>query len=302
MPETGSIAIQLGDRKVEREDLERKLRRMQLQMQAIGAPPSFGRKDVLSEIVGQLVDELALERVAATLGAVADPREVDARVKEIEDRAEQDPKFELFLAQAGNTHEQRVEDSRRHALENAVREKLAQRLQGQTEQAAKEYYRTHRNDFTDHGGREVWRIVIKASAMESDREIARRRVDDIVKRAKKNPASFPTLAETYSEGGKAAEGGYLGFVPKGTLEPKLEERIFDAKKDAIIGPEEDGIGYSIYRVGRSKLPRALPFEEVKEEIFRRTQLPLLGREMEKELKKAKSEVPLTIRIPELDRS
>src|SRR5262245_18361073 len=54
MPETAAIAIQLGDRKIVREELQRRLRRMQLQMEGVGLPENVDRREILGTLINQL--------------------------------------------------------------------------------------------------------------------------------------------------------------------------------------------------------------------------------------------------------
>jgi len=81
-------------------------------------------------------------------------------------------------------------------------------------------------------------------------------------------AGFNTLAKKYSLDGTAANGGDLGYLGKGAMNPALEAEVFTMKNLEVRGPIESGFGFHIVRVmARRKVSRPTSLEVARDEIM-----------------------------------
>jgi peptidyl-prolyl cis-trans isomerase C len=149
-----------------------------------------------------------------------------------------------------------------------------------TEQAMKDYYEGHLEDFAYGDTVKVRHIVVtdqhrsKAEALaligkikqelfatqklrgQTDEETGKRLVLH----------DFSKAAEHYSEDASAPSGGDLGWTGKGRLDPTFEEAAFNMPVGVVSGVVETKFGYHLILV-EAKKPRGFsPFESVKGRI------------------------------------
>lgn len=302
MPDTPTdVVLEVGSRKVSRAAMEQTLRQTQIQLSATGVPTGLDRRRILKGAVDQLVDDELREVLAEELGVKAD-REFEKRwIADLEARMEAQPSFKVFLLRAGKDRAQREQDAHRAAVMDAIVQKIKAQVKAESEAEAKDYYARHLADFAERAGVQVWRIFVKAprGMVQRDRDIARARAEDLLAKAKKDPKNFTNLAISYSEGGKAAEGGGLGWVSPGTLAEDLDKQIQSAKPNTILPLWEDAVGFYIYKVGTRREARQRPFEEVADEILEKVYRRTITKKVDAELERLKAAQPVKVHIPEL---
>ncbi|MDP2706942.1 MAG: peptidylprolyl isomerase, partial [Burkholderiales bacterium] len=82
--------------------------------------------------------------------------------------------------------------------------------------------------------------------------------------ARKNPAGFAELAGKNSQDpGSAANGGDLGFFPRGVMTKPFDDAVFQMKAGEIAGPVESEFGYHVIRL---TAVRGRGLEEVKQQV------------------------------------
>ncbi len=96
---------------------------------------------------------------------------------------------------------------------------------------------------------------------ESQLELA----EEITKKLK-NGANFAELAKEHSTGAFASEGGLWEDVQRIDLSPEFGAIIFDAKTKSVVGPLEDGRGYTIIQTITKRFGPSPPISEVRERI------------------------------------
>ena len=79
-------------------------------------------------------------------------------------------------------------------------------------------------------------------------------------------ARFADAARKYSEDGSAQEGGDLGWVERGKLDPKFEEVAFGIPAGIMSGIVATKFGYHLILVDEVKPAGAQPFEDVRRPI------------------------------------
>lgn len=95
---------------------------------------------------------------------------------------------------------------------------------------------------------------------------ARKRIDDIAKKARKGQ-DFESLARTYSEDKvSAGKDGDLGYVARGQVVKPFEEALFSLKPGQVSAVVETHLGYHIIKAGDHKPEGQLSYDEVKDRI------------------------------------
>ena len=78
---------------------------------------------------------------------------------------------------------------------------------------------------------------------------------------------FSEVAASLSVDYTTAEtGGDMGWVSRGSLPEILEEAVFSAPLQSVLGPVKTKYGYHVFEVLERRRPRALSFEEVRDTV------------------------------------
>jgi len=92
-------------------------------------------------------------------------------------------------------------------------------------------------------------IQVKPSAPEAERQIARKKMEQILAEVKSHPAQFAQLAQKYSQDpGSAKQGGDLGFFGKGVMAKPFEEAVFALNVGELSDIVQTDFGYHIIRL------------------------------------------------------
>ena len=108
-------------------------------------------------------------------------------------------------------------------------------------------------------------VAVDAKASAEQKQAARAKAEQLLRQAKQNPATFAELARKNSQDpGSAANGGDLGFFPRGTMTKSFDDAVFQMKAGEIAGPVETEFGYHIVRLTAVKGGRGL--EDAKQQV------------------------------------
>lgn len=107
---------------------------------------------------------------------------------------------------------------------------------------------------------------VPANADEKEKQEVREKSETVLERIRSGE-DFEKLASEFSDDtGSKAQGGDIGFFPKGKMVKQFEDAAFSMKAGEVSGPVETRFGLHIIRVEERKEAQAKPFEDVKEEI------------------------------------
>jgi peptidyl-prolyl cis-trans isomerase D len=110
-------------------------------------------------------------------------------------------------------------------------------------------------------------IAVKPDAKPEDKKAAEAKAKAIAEQVRKNPKSFADVAKKESQDpGSGANGGDLGFFPRGAMVKPFEEAAYAAKKDEIVGPVLSDFGYHVIRVTDIKPAKVKSVAEATPEI------------------------------------
>jgi len=92
-------------------------------------------------------------------------------------------------------------------------------------------------------------ITVAPDAKDDVKAAAKAKAQAIAERVRKAPKTFAEVAKKESQDpGSAAQGGDLGFFPKGQMVKAFEEAAFEAKKGEIVGPVQSEFGWHVIMV------------------------------------------------------
>ena len=134
-------------------------------------------------------------------------------------------------------------------------------------------YESRQASFVTPEQREVSHILISVD-MEAGKEAndeARAKLEEI-RRQLNEGASFAELAKQNSEDpGTAQNGGSLGFIGKGIMDPEFEDAAFNLEKGAVSEPVRTRFGWHLIKVEDIRAPKTRSFEDIKDRLRREYQ-------------------------------
>lgn len=136
-----------------------------------------------------------------------------------------------------------------------------------TEEEIKAYYEANADSLVQKEEVNARHILVMTNEDDSEaqKKEARKKIDEIYKKAKAGE-DFAKLAETYSEGPSASNGGALGWFGRGAMVPEFEEAAFATPKGEVSEPVKTQFGWHIIYVEDRKEPENKSLEDVRDEI------------------------------------
>jgi peptidyl-prolyl cis-trans isomerase SurA len=261
------VIVRVNDQIINRSDLERSQQQMTAENQQNNASPAEiaeRQKNLLRDMIDQ---QLLLSR-AKELGMNADA-EVIRRLDEIRKQNHLDTMDDLEKAarQQGVSYEDFKANIRNSILtQQVVRDEVGRRLQ-MTQAQEQAYYEAHKQDFAQPEQVRLSEILVPLPTDANDAAIAQAqtKASDIVTKLK-GGAKFNELAEQYSGGPTASQGGDLGLFKRGALAKVLEDQTFDLKAGESTAPIRTRQGFVILKVTEHQAAGVPPIKDVENEI------------------------------------
>jgi peptidyl-prolyl cis-trans isomerase D len=137
----------------------------------------------------------------------------------------------------------------------------------ENERKVKDYFDSHKKDYSQQEQVKARHILIKAIDGDKDSENkAFAKAQDIEKQLKAG-ASFAELAKKFSDDpGSKDKGGELGYFARGSMVPAFESAAFDAKVNEVTAPVKTEYGYHIVQVEAKKPAATQTYDDVKNDI------------------------------------
>jgi peptidyl-prolyl cis-trans isomerase SurA len=261
------VIVRVNDQIINRSDLQRSEQQMAVENQQNNASPAEiadRQKNLLRDMIDQ---QLLLSR-AKELGMNADA-EVIRRLDEIRKQNHLDTMEDLEKAarQQGVSFEDFKANIRNGILtQQVVRDEVGRRLQ-MTQAQEQAYYEAHKQDFAQPEQVRLSEILVPLPAEANDTAIAQAQAksNDIAAKLK-GGAKFNDLAEAYSGGPTASQGGDLGLFKRGALAKVLEDQTFDLKAGESTAPIRTRQGFVILKVTEHQAAGTPPMKDVENDI------------------------------------
>ncbi len=213
-----------------------------------------------AKILQDAVDELLLTQRANDLGMRMRPEVVRDIIEGIkkENNLETDAQLQEQLRREGMSMDdlkRSIERSiqRRQVLQREIEPKIAV-----SEEDSYAEYQKKKAEFAKPATVTLEEILVEG-------EDAREKAEALVARARAGE-DFAALARAYSKAPSAKNGGELGKLAQGEINPELEKQAFALAKGAISDPIPQGAGYRILKISDKTEASVVPYEEAKKDI------------------------------------
>lgn len=226
------------------------------------------RVKLLRATLDGLIAERLLEAEAKTLQLEVAEEEVAALVEDIRrSNRLDDASFARALAAEGITLEElRVRYRRTLLFQKVVRNKLADRLKVGDDDV-RSYFQQHQREFLTGQEVHVRHVFLALPAGASATEETRvRALGESALARLRAGEDFAKVAREVSQGQTAREGGDLGWLKRGVVQPEVERVAFNLEPGKISDLVRTKPGFHILKVEARRGGEPRPFEEVKEEI------------------------------------
>jgi len=135
-----------------------------------------------------------------------------------------------------------------------------------SDEEIRRYYEEHKDLYSTPEERRVAHILISSS--EEGEEAAEAKAEKVYQELQQG-GDFAALAKRYSDDpGSADQGGDLGYIEKGMLDPQFDEVAFSLPEGEVSEPVRTEFGYHIIKVLEVKPAKVKPLSEVRDEIAR----------------------------------
>ena len=204
--------------------------------------------------LSDLVDERLLIEEAARLKVQADDKEVQTRFEQLRANYPDKQAFEKNLKAVNWT-----EPDLTNLIHNQVLIKNTVLMAGKiavTDDDAKSFYDKNKDRFTTPESAKLLQIFVNTKAEADD-----------VYTALSAGADFAKLSSLKStDANLKKNGGSLGYIAKGMLQPELEKEVFALQPGQYTKPIATGNGYSVLKLEELKSPEKVKYETAKEDI------------------------------------
>jgi peptidyl-prolyl cis-trans isomerase SurA len=225
-----------------------------------------------------MLDELVLEKILhkqiQEQGVAASDQQIDAYIASIKERNKlDDAQLKQALAQQGLTWDQyraqvRADIERAALINKEIRNKV-----NVSPEEVERYYKEHLDDYGMPAKAHVRLISLLVPAGASaEQKAALRAAADGVRKQAADGKDFAALAKEHSQGPGAADGGDIGEISRGQMQPEFEKAVFALKPGAVSEVIETDSGYHILEVeersGEAHQPLAAVSDDIREKLYR----------------------------------
>ncbi|MBN2020226.1 MAG: peptidylprolyl isomerase [Sedimentisphaerales bacterium] len=175
--------------------------------------------------------------------------------------------FKQLLASQGQSYEQFQEQVKKSLGYEKVLEKQAGPIDI-NEATALAYYEQNKEQFVKEEQVRASHILIKVSpsATIDEKAEARQKAEKLLEQVRQEDSNFAELAKENSDCPSKAEGGDLGFFPRGQMVKEFEDVAFALQPGQFSPVVETQFGFHIIKVIDHKPGVVMAFNDIKEEI------------------------------------
>lgn len=278
-------------------DIDRQRKNLQAELKQRGAKDDQIKQVVAErekDILKDKIDQMLLVQKAKELNINVDQQfsKYQADLMKQFKVADQDKFQSMVREQTGTPYE-----DWRNDIKNTM---LTQRVIGQEVQSkidvpsgeVQKYYEEHKTEFVREEQVFLQEIFLK---MDGKNDAAvEKKAKDLVARAKKGE-KFHELARDNSDSESAQNGGDIGGVKKGGMDPALEKIVFTNGKNFVTDPIRRPNGFLILKIAEVHQAGQAPFEAVEGEVKDRLYRPKMEPAMKAFMTQLREQAFLEIR-------
>ena len=266
---TNEAVARVNGSQITRKELDAAVHALSMQMARRGRQPipeTTGQlqHDLLDELIGR---ELLLQEGSKHPGADVEQK-TQTQVDSIKKQLGGDEQFKATLAETGITpaeYTQRVHDN--IIIQETIQEIIDKEAKI-TPEEAKAYYDKNTEQFKQPETVRASHILIRVPADATDDVKREKRAQiDAARSLVKGGEKFADVAKKVSEDpGSAANGGDLGFFPRGAMVPEFDAAAFSLKTNTVSDVITTQFGYHVLLVTDRRPAHVVPFDEVKDQL------------------------------------
>lgn len=236
----------------------------------ISAVMDQGGKNVLDWLIeSKLISQKAKEE-----GISISDKDIEDRISQLRDSFGSQEKFISFLSLYGLTEE----SLKKQLIPRLLAEKIMMKNKTVTDKELLDYFNKNKSSFDEKEQVKLRHILVKTleEAQEIENEL-------------KKGIEFSKLAQERSiDTATKTQGGELGWVTRGVLDPALEKIVFSLNTGERTSIIKTSFGYEIAEVLDKKSAKSVTFEEVKDKVKERYIEDILQQEYSSWIQELKS--------------
>ena len=250
-----AVVARVNGRAILGRDLEQRVR---AQLAPIGNPVwkdlrEDYRLELTSNALGSALAEELIYQKAIAAGVKVPAADVQAEFAKAAKSFANDAAVNVALAERGLDRASLTKEMERNlVIGKYINDNVTSKITVTPEEAA-EYYKSHTDEFRHPDMVRTSHILIMVTAgatAEQDR-LARQRAEAILDRARKGE-DFAKLAQETSMDSSASQGGDIGYVTPGQVDPAYQAAAFSLAVGALSDPVRSRVGYHIIKVTDKK--------------------------------------------------
>ena len=230
--------------------------------------------EVTPDLLVTAIDELLLTQLGREKGYKLQDDQFQGWLKDMREKnsLQDDAKFHAALKQEGMTIDDlRKQVERGFLMQRVQQEEMGQKLQI-TEEEARQYYLSHKNEFVEPASvtlREIF-IEIPTATQGGEEGIRVGAEDEARKEAEAIRArvaageDFGKVAAEVSDSASKANGGLIGPLPLADVSEGLRKTLEAMKPGDVTQPTRNAKGFQILKLETMKTAEAQPFDSVRD--------------------------------------
>jgi peptidyl-prolyl cis-trans isomerase SurA len=251
--------------------------------------------EVTPDLLVDYVDEMLLLQRGKELGYKVTDEQFKRVLENIrkENKLESDDQFAAALKQEGLTIEGLRKNLEKQMIINQVQQSEVAGKIGISEDEARAYYDTHRNEFTSTATITLRELLIAVpgdpkGVNASEDEAAKAKAELALKRARAGEP-FPALVTEYSAAPSKANGGLVGPLTIDELDAGIRKLIQPLKPGGVTDVFRTANGYAILQLDSATTPQLKTFESARDDIADKVYGAKRSEEFAKYLRKLRGE-------------
>lgn len=241
------IVAVVGNNIILKSDIEQQYLQMQVQGYTTDG-------DMKCEILEQFLEAKLLEAEAAldTTIEVTDGQvngEMERRLQLYRERIGADRDIEKYFKQSMSEIRSGLDENiRQQIITQQMRSKITEGVTGTPAEVRRYVKTTDASTLPKISGQLEYEQIIVTPVVPDEEELrVKNRLRQIKKRVE-DGSSFATMAVLYSQGPSATNGGELGYMGKGQLDPAYAEAAFNLEKGDVSNVVKSDFGYHIIQM------------------------------------------------------
>jgi parvulin-like peptidyl-prolyl isomerase len=242
--------------------------RKKIEAQTTGAERENALKNAQDAILNRMIENILIEQEAVKLGITVKDEDVTGTIRNILSQKNLTMSdFEKILEKEGMS----LEAYKKEVMEQMTRSRVIRRQLRSaitvSDEEIGEYYAQHREEYEGQIAVRIKQIVLFYPE-NADNDMKRKMkgdMEEILKRLKAGEP-FDKMAAQFSQGPTAREGGDIGFVERGVMNPEMEQVAFAMEPGQVSGVIESPAGLSLIAVIDKRGGGTRMIESVRDEI------------------------------------